>query len=262
VAITICIGVQKGGVGKTTTACVTAFLLSRNYKTLVIDFDSQGNSTQILTGRDIYQFEEQTILEAIMEEDAKKYTLNVKDNLDIIPTDDLLENLNDSLRKQNRFMGTALRSLIESVSHEYDYIIIDTPPNLGKLTVSALAASDYVVPILQSEPLCFKALPRYLKLIELVKRDLNPSLQLAGILPTMVDSRTTLDESIIVQARLDYEDWMFNTVIKRKSRIKEFSLVGVTDKSAADRSALQAYQKFIKELLARVQTEPIRRVAK
>lgn len=261
--ITISIGVQKGGVGKTTTTCITSFLLAeRGYKVLTVDFDSQGNTTQILTGRDIYQFEEQTVLNAIVDRDPDSYIIKINDNLDLLPADDILSTLSNRLREYKRHVAFSLKETLDIVKDRYDFIIIDTPPNLGDLSVSALAASDYVVVMLQSEPLCFKAVPRYLQLVELVKEKISPKLKLAGILPSMSDSRTRIDQTIIEQAREDFGDWVFNTVIKRRNRIKEFSILGIKNNERDDREALEQYQEFVEELLARVKKRSIQETIK
>jgi chromosome partitioning protein len=251
--ITISVGVQKGGVGKSTTTCISSFLLAeRGYKVLTVDFDSQGNTTQILSGKDIYSFEDRTVLNAIIDQDPEKYILNVRENLDLLPADDILSTLTHRLYSLRRVVPTSLKETLEEIKDRYDFILIDQPPNLGDLSVAALVASDYVIVMLQSEPLCFKAVPRYLELVSLIKEKINPDLKLAGILPSMNDARTKIDATIIEQARADYGDWIFDTVIKRRNRIKEFSLEGVSIASKDDREALEQYQNFIEELLQRV----------
>jgi chromosome partitioning protein len=255
---TISIGVQKGGVGKSSTTCITSFLLAeKGYKVLAVDFDSQGNTTQILSRRDIYSFEDKTVLNAIIDLDPQKYIINVRENLDLLPADDILSTLGNQMGSVKRYVPTSLKETLDLVKDNYDFIIIDTPPNLGDLSVSALAASDYVVVMLQSEPLCFKAIPRYLQLVELIKTRITPTLKLAGILPSMSDTRTRIDSSIIEQAREDYEDWVFETIIKRRNRIKEFSILGIQNSTKEDRDALEQYQQFLGELMNRVQTGAI-----
>lgn len=254
---TISIGVQKGGVGKSSTTCITSFLLAeKGYKVLAVDFDSQGNTTQILSQRDIYSFEENTVLNAIIDFDPTKYIINLSEHLDLLPADDILATLTNQMAECNRFVPTSLKETLEVVKDNYDFIIIDTPPNLGDLSVAALTASDYVVVMLQSEPLCFKAIPRYIQLIDLLRgRGLAPTIELAGILPSMSDSRTRIDSSIIEKARLDYKDWVFDTVIKRRNRIKEFSILGIQNSTREDKEALEQYEQFVEELLNRVVKE-------
>ncbi len=252
--ITVSIGVQKGGVGKSSTTCITSYLLAeRGFKVLTVDFDSQGNTTQILSGKDIYSFEDNTVLNAIIDLDPAKYIVKVNENLDLLPADDILSTLGRALGNVNRVVPTSLKETLDIIKDQYDFILIDQPPNLGDLSVSALSASDYVVVMLQSEPLCFKAIPRYLQLVELIKERITPTLKLAGILPSMSDSRTRIDSSIIDQAREDYEDWVFDTVIKRRNRIKEYSILGIQNTTKEDRDALEQYQQFLEELLNRVQ---------
>jgi chromosome partitioning protein len=246
-ATVISFGIQKGGVGKTTTTCVTSFILARNNKVLAIDMDSQGNLTEILTRQSIYDFEGKTVLNAIDEGDATSYIVEVSDNLHVLPADDILATIdrqvNDPVFK--------FRDMVGKLRDMYDFILIDCPPNLGTQTVASLATCDLAVVILQSEPLCFKALDRYLNLLQLVKREINPELRIGGILPTMLDSRTSLDLSIIDKAREDYEDWVFDVVIRRRSKLKEFTLTGISDRTYQDREALELYEQFVKELMVR-----------
>lgn len=253
----ITVGIQKGGSSKSTTTCMSAWLLAQKHRVLVVDFDSQGNSTQILTQQDIYQFEDKTVLNAILSNDPRRYTVKVSDNLHVLPSDDILVMLPDQYQGRGN-VTSSLRDLLMLVNDDYDYILIDTPPNLGVLTTTALTAADYVVVVLQTEPLCWKALDRYLELLRVVKNKTNPNLTLLGILLSMQNSQAALDASIMSTVRNDYEDLVFKTTIKRRSRIKEFTLTGITDKTAADRTALSEYRYFVKELLDRVKEDSIR----
>jgi chromosome partitioning protein len=111
------------------------------------------------------------------------------------------------------------------------------------------------VVMLQSEPFCYDALDRYLETLTLIQQKTNPGITLAGILTSLMDSRTTIDSAILEKARNDYEDVVFNTVIRRRSRIKEFTIAGIQDQTKADREALETYMQFVEELKQRVQEE-------
>lgn len=256
--ISIAFGIQKGGVGKTTTSAITSYLLSREgTKVLAVDFDSQGNLTQFLSMRNIYDFAHQTVYEAVKEQDARPYIHSISENLHLLPAEDFLSGFPAWLRTEYRGKGnlnTVLRETLAVVKDEYDYIIIDLPPNLGDHTINGLTAADYVVVMLQSEKFCYDAVDRYLEfLIDGIKTKTNPDIVLAGILASMSDSRTALDQSILEQAREEYEDLMFEAVIKRRSRIKEYTVAGLQDHTKADKEALDQYYEFIRELKERVQ---------
>lgn len=254
--ITISFGIQKGGAGKTTTTAITAFLLAKaGKKVLAVDFDSQGNLTQFLTQRNIYDFTERTALEALKEQNAAPYIHPVSTNLDIMPAEDFLITFSSWLYQEYRGKTAShvLKDTLETVKDLYDFILIDLPPNLGDHTINGLTASDFAVVMLQSEPFCHDALDRYLETLQAVKKKTNPDLVLAGILTVMLDARTTLDTAILDKARSDYEDIVFHTVIKRRSRIKEFTVTGLQLTTKADHDALEPYNNFVKELLKRVQ---------
>ena len=252
--ITISFGIQKGGVGKTTTTAITSYLLSKEQKVLAVDFDSQGNLTQFLTQRNIYDFTGVTVLEAVKDMNAAPYIYKITDNLHILPAEDLLATFSRHLYQFYKGDPShLLRKTLKSVKDQYDFIIIDLPPNLGEQTINALTASDYAVVILQSEPFCYDALDRYLETLTAIQKNTNPDLILAGILTCMLDARTSLDAAILDKARADYEDVVFDSVIKRRNRIKEFSIYGIQDHTKTDQEALEPYIYFIKELLERVQ---------
>jgi chromosome partitioning protein len=252
--ITISFGIQKGGVGKTTACAITAHLLAKEARVLAIDFDSQGNLTEFLTRRDIYDFTKQTILEAIQEKNPHPYIVRINDNLDIIPAEDILSTFSRWLYRDYKGDPTqALRKTIDMVKDRYDYILIDLPPNLGDQTVNGLTASDYAVVILQSEPFCYSALERYLETLQVVQEKTNDKLSLAGILIAMSDGRAGIDNSIVEKAREEYDTMVFESIIKRRSRIKEFVLEGIQDHTKFDQNVLEGYTEFVKELKQRVQ---------
>jgi chromosome partitioning protein len=252
-ATVISYAIQKGGVGKTTTTALTSYLLSKEAKVLAIDFDSQGNLTYFLTQRNIYDFTNKTIFQALKEKNPRPYIYNITDNLHILTAEDFLTLLPQFLYrdyKGNRAL--LLKETIDLVKDDYDYILIDCPPNLGDHTINALSASDYCVVILQSDPFCFDALDRFLEFLQGVQENTNPDLRLAGILTTMLDSRASLDSSILDQAREEYEDLVFKSVIRRRSKIKEYTIEGIKDHTKLDREALEPFKSFIKELKERV----------
>lgn len=251
--ITISFGIQKGGVGKTTTTGITSWLLSKDAKVLAVDFDSQGNLTSLLTQQNVYDFTGKTVLEACKELDPRPYIVPVTDSLHLLPAEDLLATFSRWVYRDYKGDPAAvLKRALEVVKDEYDYLIIDCPPNLGDQTMNALVASDYTVALLQSEPFCLDALDRYLDVVYNVVPQANVELKLAGILTSLIDTRGATDSLIIDQARKNYESSVFDVTIKRRSRIKDFSLYGITDQTKADRDVLEPYQQFLKELKQRV----------
>lgn len=252
--VTISIGNQKGGVGKTTTTAITGYLLSKKHKVLCVDFDSQGNLTQLLTQRNIYDYSKLTIFEACKSRNPIPYIRRLTNRLHLIPADEMLATLPMWLRDQGVSDTTiVLKDTLAKVKERYDYILIDLPPNLGEHTVNGLVASDYAIAILQTEPLSYDALDRYIATMLHIKEVKKLDLVLCGILPTMVDVRTLIDKMIINKVRGEYEDLVFNTEIKRKNRIKEFSITGIQENSKHDTIALNNYYNFVEELELRVQ---------
>ncbi|MBM7554412.1 AAA family ATPase [Thalassobacillus pellis] len=257
--VTISFGIQKGGVGKTTTTAISSYLLAEmGYRVLAVDFDSQGNLTGMLTQQNIYDFTERTVLQAVKEKNPVPYIHSVNDNLDVLPAEDFLSILPRYIYREYKGHPAALlRETLDVVKADYDFILIDLPPNLGDHTVNGLTASDYAVVMLQSEPFCYDALDRYLEFLTGVQNNTNPDLILGGILTTMLDARATIDSSILDQAKEDFEDLVFASVIRRKSRIKEFSIEGIQNRIKADRVALAPYQSFLEELIERVKERQV-----
>lgn len=252
----ISFGIQKGGAGKTTTSSIVAWLLAnQGNKVLAIDFDSQGNMTQMLSTTDIYEFTGKTVLQALKEKNPVPYIHEITENLHLLPAEDFLSQFAHYIWREYYGKGDpnlVLKETIDVVKDQYDFIIIDLPPNLGEQTRNGLAASDFAVMALKVEPFCVMALDRYVEFLIAVKDNVNPNLELAGILPLMLKSRRKKHKEIIELVRKEYGDLIFNTIIKDVARIEDFSDEGITDRTKVDRDALEQYNEFIKELLQRV----------
>lgn len=248
----ISFGIQKGGSSKTTTSGVVSYLLSRDHKVLAIDMDSQGNLTEFLGRRDVTSFSGQTILEAMQAEDATNFIFEITDNLHLVPADDLLATFSRWLYNDHR--GDKVKVLYESlkpVLDIYDYIVLDTPPALGDLTINALSASDRVVAMFEASIFCYSALGRFLETCWHVREKVNPRLAVAGILRGLIDARRTDNKALISQVYDTYGELCFDTILTRNAAAGRLPLVGFENNNELDRAVAQ-YEGFVKELLERV----------
>ena len=215
----ISISNQKGGVGKTTTAVnLGASLAVAEKKVLIVDFDPQGNASSGVgitpNGDTSYEF----MLGSASESAAIQKTL--LGFLDIMPADRRLAGAEIELVGENQrehFLKRALRPL---KSH-YDYIIIDTPPSLGLLTLNALTAADSVLIPIQCEYYALEGLSQLLSTVQLVQRSLNPELRLEGVLLTMYDRRLKLSNQVADEAIDFFGKTVYETKIPRNVRLSE-----------------------------------------
>lgn len=253
-AYKIAIACQKGGVGKTTTTVVLSEILAASgFRVLVIDLDSQGNATKMMTQQSIYDFSGHTIMEAMKEEDATDYALITKPNLSIIPAEDMLVTF-------SRYVYTnkiskplhVLERTIAGIEDEYDYILMDAPPNLGEIVLNAIVCADGIITPVQVDPFGLDGLDRFLEFMESAREEGHTKAELLGILPTLKDSRLTIGEEIAKNIRSRYGEKVFNTEIRMRSRLKEFALEGVQMKSRSDMNALEDYIEATKEVVSRV----------
>ncbi|MCX7978381.1 MAG: AAA family ATPase [Bdellovibrionaceae bacterium] len=225
----ICVANQKGGVGKTTTSVnLSAGLAKMGRRVLLIDLDPQGNASSGL-GIKRYETQEANIYHVLIGERALAevlMTTRVK-NLSVAAANpDLVGaeiELVDVPRREYR-----LRSALDSIKDQFDYTIIDCPPSLGLLTLNALTASDSFLVPLQCEYYALEGLSQLLNTAGLVKKNLNPSLHIEGIVLTMFDSRNNLSHQVVSEIRAHFGDKVFNAVVPRNVRLSEAPSHGVS----------------------------------
>jgi chromosome partitioning protein len=248
---------QKGGVGKTTTAVNLAAALAEAGKhILLVDLDPQANATSSL-GFD-KRAGTQSVYDCLLDDVPVEAIIALTNwvRLDLAPSSPALagaevELVNEAGRE------TRLRGLLHAVSDRYDVILIDCPPSLSLLTLNGLSASDGVIVPVQCEYLALEGLTQLMATLDLVRRSLNPSLRIEGLIMTMFDVRTHLSQQVVDEVRKHFGDKVFQAMIPRSVRLAEapsFGQPGIA--YAPNTPGAQAYRALAAELLARITPSP------
>lgn len=245
---------QKGGVGKTTSAINISFYLAKmGYKVLIVDFDPQGNATSGL-GVDKNSLGS-TMSDVISGSVALKDVILETEfhKLKLAPSTPILANTEIELANVGgRF--SRLREALKTVSDEFDYVILDCPPSLSLLTVNSFIASDFLILPVQAEFYAMEGLGQLLESMKLVKKGMNPNIELLGVLPTMVDSRTTLSGQVYEEIKRFFPGKVFLTPVPRNIRLAEAPShgvpIGVYDRFS---KGARAYKSITKEIVKRIE---------
>lgn len=219
---------QKGGVGKTTTTVNLAGYLAKNgSRVLLIDLDPQGNATSGLG------IDKNTVRSSLYDVLVRETSLSeirlqttVK-GLDVAPASVVLAaaevELASQIAREHR-----LKQAIEKIKHEYDYIVIDSPPSLGILTINGLVSADNILIPVQTEFYALEGLSQLLHTVQRVRMSLNPSLSLLGVLLTMYNKNTLLSRQVESEVKKHFPNKVFDTIIPRNVRLAEAPSYGKT----------------------------------
>jgi chromosome partitioning protein len=242
---------QKGGVGKTTTAVnMGACIAEAGYATLLVDVDPQANAT---VGLGIARTQAPGLYELLASEcsvDRALIDAGIA-GLKVLPAGAGLAGANVELPRMEGF-EYRLRDRLAPLVDRFEYVLLDCPPSLGPLTVSALVAADRVIVPIQTEYFALEGLAGLLETLSLVQRELNPRLTVAGMLLTMHDPRTRLGRDVEREVRAHFPELVFDTVIPRNVRVGEAPSYGLpVTHHDPHSSGAEAYFELAKELAAR-----------
>ncbi|MEY4714661.1 ParA family protein [Lacticaseibacillus paracasei] len=250
------VGNFKGGVGKSTTSSVFACLLGNaNKKVLLIDFDPQGNSSELIEKT----FEQKltqnvSTIQAIENTDLQPAIVKATENVDILKADWSLavlpELIEERFAKKDRLF--VLDHLLTKIKESYDYILIDTPPTLSIYTNNAILASDYVIMVLQTQQQAYSSSVKFVQYLQQLQKDYDDSFDLLGIVPYLINKQGPVDQEVINDAEKVFGIAMTTSKIYHRERVKRWGRFGIKSDDTWDQRTLKMYDNVLNELLARI----------
>lgn len=262
----ITIGSYKGGVGKSANSCLISFTLAKmGYKVLVVDMDSQANSTKTLmltknriekeTDQEVRPIE-RTLLASFQKGTFVGSEIKIMENLYLLPNfvdfQDFARFLYTNFQTQEE-RDYCLKKLLDEIKNEYDYVFIDTPPMNKEISRSAVIASDYVLISLQTQEHSLTGAENFIQDLITIKGEYDLNIDLLGILCVLQKNGGKVDEYIIEQAIEDFgPENIFKTKIRQMERIKRFDVNGISDRGVHDKKVMKVYEEVASELLERL----------
>lgn len=272
----ITFGNFKGGVGKTTTTAICSYLLQeQKYKVLVIDFDPSADCTRTLASTFGYSLEKYTsVYEAMSVFDLSKAKISLSPYLDLVPSGRDLADFGDLLREatkgkpnpksiKNFFLQMLVTNMLNTnIESEYDFIIFDVPPTESDLSNNALIASDFVIPIMQTEKSSYEQTKSFINHIQKLRKNFNSdnpdnsgklitNVSVLGVVCYLESKRSGVDKDIVNKAKEEMNDLLFKTHVYKSDRIKRYAFE-ITRNDFHDKRTLKIYENLVKEILKKV----------
>lgn len=265
-AKTIVVGNFKGGVGKTKVSVMTSweYATVHKKKVLLVDMDPQGNASTLIARSAGIEEINKTIFDGFKMGDLQDVVVNVTDYLDLIPAAVSFKNFSKFLYQNFQSdleQITLLKTLLEPLKANYDYIFIDVPPTISDYSDNAMMASDYVLIILQAQELSLEGAETYLSYLQFMADEYEADIQVLGVLPVLLRAGGRVDQITVERAtELFGEDNVFKNVIKHLERLKAWDMTGIKNEDHHDRKAHQTFLDVVDEIeekLARFEEENV-----
>lgn len=257
-AKTIVMGNFKGGVGKTKVSVMTTWEMANKYnkKVLLIDMDPQGNASTLIARSAGIEELPNTIFSGFEQGDLTPCILEVSENLHMIPASLTFKNLPKFLYKKfddEIEQVSYLKSLLEPIKDNYDYILIDVPPTISDFSDNAMMAADYVLIILQAQELSLEGSETYVSYLQFMADNYDADIQVAGVLPVLLRPGSRVDESTVERAKeLFGNDNVMQNEIRHLERLKVWDVTGITNDDQHDRKAHLVFTKATRELIEKI----------
>ena len=255
----ITVGNFKGGVGKTTVSTLLSYIASENYnkKVLLIDFDPQGNATQIMK-RTYPEFKEESLsfINMLKSGNIDESIIRLTSNLSLLPADSSLANLSDIISKtdilKKRYI---LKNVVEKIEkiYDFDYVFIDVPPTINSdFTNNAVYASNYILMVFQTQQSAYESSLSFVNFLRDRKKESDLPFELVGAVPVLIKKNGRVDKQILEMSKSAFSEALFEHQIYQRERIKKFATDGIKDKDMHDKKVIHMFNKVYEELVSRI----------